>query len=130
MSTRSSDERSPWRVLGGLAAVGALSVLGVAQVSAADSAPHKVTLCHATDSTSNPYVLITVDYHGAMNGHAGHAGPLFSPDTASQGWGDVIPPFDFGPDGTFAGMNWTADGQAILANGCVAVPTTTTGGGG
>jgi hypothetical protein len=130
MRNRSAEPRSPWLVLGALAAVGGLSVLGVTAISGADSAPHKVTLCHATDSVSNPYDLITVDYHGAVDGHAGHTGPLFSPDQASQGWGDVIPPFDFGPDGTFAGMNWSADGQAILANGCVVMPTTTTGGGG
>jgi hypothetical protein len=129
MSSRSSEPRSPWRVLGVLAALGALSVLAVTEVSAADSAPHKVTLCHATDSASNPYELITVDYHGAIDGHANHTGPLFSPETSSQGWGDVIPPFDFGADGSFAGMNWTADGQALLANGCVATPPTSTGGG-
>ncbi len=35
-----------------------------------------VTLCHATGSDSNPYVVITVDNQGALNGHSNHAGDI------------------------------------------------------
>lgn len=36
----------------------------------------KITLCHATGSTSNPYVTITVSTPGATHGHEQHAGDL------------------------------------------------------
>jgi hypothetical protein len=94
---------------------------------------HKVTLCHATQSTSNPYAQVTVDVAAVLNGgHGDHTGPLFDPSLGKQGnWGDIIPPFDFGPGEQYAGMNWTADGQATLDAGCQPTPatTTTTGGG-
>jgi len=35
-----------------------------------------VTLCHATGSGSNPYVTITVDNAGALNGHTHHDGDI------------------------------------------------------
>jgi len=70
---------------------------------------HKVTLCHATGSTTNPYVLITVDYHALKNGH-----------TAAKG--DIIPPTTI--NGVTYSANWDANGQAIFNNGCkpVVVP--------
>lgn len=81
---------------------------------------HKVTLCHRTGSATNPYEVITVDYHAiTQEGHDGHDqvgnGPL----------GDIIPPFSF-DDGaiTYEGKNWTAEGQAIFNNNCV-IPTPT-----
>lgn len=82
---------------------------------------HKVSLCHRTGAEGNPYVFITVDFHAIAgpNGHDGHNlvgnGPV----------GDIIPPFTFG-DVVYEGKNWTAEGQAIFAAGCVvAAPTTT-----
>ncbi|MFN2522606.1 MAG: hypothetical protein ABR614_04770 [Mycobacteriales bacterium] len=42
----------------------------------------KITLCHATSSDSNPYVTITVDENGALNGHEDHAD-------------DIIPSFTY-----------------------------------
>jgi hypothetical protein len=90
---------------------------------------HKITLCHATDSRSNPYVEVTVDVASTQfQGHAGHDGPIFSPDLPDHTkWGDIIPPFDFGAAGSYAGKNWTAAGQAIWNAGCtVVIPTTTT----
>lgn len=99
-------------------AVGAV-LMGMVLASPArakDASEHKVTLCHATSSATNPYVLITVDYHSITQaGHSGHAD-------------DIIPPFDLGDDAQFAGMNWDANGQTTLANGCVVATTTTTGG--
>lgn len=77
------------------------------------NAHNKVTLCHATGSKTNTFVRITVDANGAVSGHAGH-----------QDQRDIIPPFtynDHGTTKTFAGLNWTAKGQATFNNGCVAV---------
>jgi hypothetical protein len=42
----------------------------------------KVTLCHATGSSTNPFVVITVSTAGAANGHSDHAD-------------DVIPAFTY-----------------------------------
>ena len=67
---------------------------------------HKVTLCHATGSATNPYVMITVDYHALQNGH-----------TAAKG--DIIPPTTI--NGVTYSGNWDAAGQAIFNNGCQAV---------
>lgn len=36
-----------------------------------DNNDRKVTFCHATGSSSNPYILITTDVNGC-NGHADH----------------------------------------------------------
>lgn len=60
-----------------------------------------ITLCHATGSKSNPYVQITVDNQGAIDGHEKHKD-------------DIIPPND---DGAPA-KNWTTQGQAIWENDC------------
>ena len=32
----------------------------------------RVTFCHATGSASNPYILLTTDVSGCVNGHADH----------------------------------------------------------
>lgn len=67
----------------------------------------KITICHATGSSTNPYVVITISLNG-LNGHVGH-----------QHDEDIIPP----NDGTIlpGGQNWTAEGQAIFNNDCVPV---------
>jgi len=97
---------------------------------------HKVTLCHATDSNTNPYVTITVDTNAAgggnndgVGGHASHTGPIWNATLKDQHikWGDIIPSFDFGNGDSFAGLNWTAEGQAIFNNDCQ--PTGGQGGG-
>jgi hypothetical protein len=68
-----------------------------------------VTLCHATGSTTNPYVKITVDAAGAYDGHY------------KQHDGDIIPAF------TYNDTDYPARGdQAILAAGCTVSETTTT----
>ena len=83
----------------------------------------KQTICHRTDSNTNPYVVNTPNKNGDVDGHAGHTGPIWNPGLKAQHvkWGDIIPPFDYNDHGTpahFAGQNWTAKGQAWFANGC------------
>src|SRR4051794_31050925 len=88
----------------------------------------KVTLCHRTDANNNPYVQITVDPDAVFKqGHDGHDGPVWNPSLKAQHtkWGDIIPPFDYTikhgnktTAGHYPGKNWTADGQAVDANGC------------
>ncbi|HUQ23586.1 MAG TPA: hypothetical protein VM049_11300 [Gaiellaceae bacterium] len=68
---------------------------------------HKHTICHATGSASNPYVVITPSVSGVFHGHMGH-----------QGDEDIIPPFVY--KGTTYSQNWDAAGQALFAAGCAA----------
>lgn len=97
---------------------------------------HKITICHRTNSDTNPYVQITVDKHAAdgvaaKNGPADHygehQGPIWNDTLKPQHieWGDIIPPVE----GFHSGLNWTGGGQAIYRNGCDVpseVTTTTT----
>jgi hypothetical protein len=85
-----------------------LALLGAtAPAQAGDNSDndHKITICHATGSESNPYVSMTVDVHAAK-AHFGH-----------QNGGDIIPGNDEWP-----GQNWDDDGQATYDNGCVPCP--------
>jgi len=79
-----------------------------------------VTLCHATASQTNPYVVITTDDDGVLG--AGHSG---GNGHDSHG-GDIIPPFDYvdnkGDAKSYPGLNWDGAGQSILANGCEPPP--------
>jgi hypothetical protein len=120
--------------VGGFGAIG-LGVLfvlfGIAPSAANATQPnpeHKVTLCHATDSYSNPYVRITVDVAAVLHhGHDGHNGPVFYPAIPKHTkWGDIIPPFDFGPHEQYAGKNWTPVGITVFDNGCAATSPSTT----
>lgn len=73
------------------------------------NAHNKVTICHATGSQSNPYVRITVNANGVVNGHHGH-----------QSGRDIIPPFTYNDHGTsrnYPGQNW-GSGQAVWNNEC------------
>ena len=94
-----------------IAAVAAAAMV-VGLAPAAHATATKITLCHATGSETSPYVVVSVDddsiwHNGQMKGHAAH-----------QNDEDIIPPFQvIGAD--FPGLNWTADNQTILANGCV-----------
>jgi hypothetical protein len=80
----------------------------------------KVTICHRTNAESHPYETVSPNANGVINGHAGHTGPIFTPGLKAQGikWGDIIPPFDFGPGLQHSGLNWSSDGQLIFGNGC------------
>ena len=97
---------------GALATIAALAVPALG----ANSAAAQITICHATSSAKNPFVVIHPASAGVAMGHVGH-----------QGDRDVIPPFTY--KGKSYSQNWDAAGQAIHANGCVA-PATPPGGGG
>jgi hypothetical protein len=55
----------------------AMALLSLMIVACGSSGVHgqvnngKITICHATGSTKNPFVLITVSVNG-LNGHGGH----------------------------------------------------------
>jgi uncharacterized repeat protein (TIGR01451 family) len=83
----------------------------------------KQTICHATSSDTNPYVVNTPNKNGDVDGHADHTGPVWNPTLKAEHdwWGDIIPAFDYNEDGQtahFAGLNWDANGQAWFANDC------------
>jgi LPXTG-motif cell wall-anchored protein len=115
-----------------LAGVLAMALAGFSASVAGATQPnpeHKVTLCHRTASRTNPYVKITPDVASVLkhHGHHGHNGPVFSTSLAKHvKWGDIIPPFDYGPGEQYAGKNWTTAGRAIWDNGCSAPGPTTT----
>ncbi|MGB3008987.1 MAG: hypothetical protein WBB33_01360 [Candidatus Saccharimonadales bacterium] len=82
----------------------------------------QVTLCHATDSTTNPYRKITVSVNAAdgVSGNSGqeadhfsHTGPIYY-DGIEGSWGDIIP--EIGDNG---GRNLTVLGQYMLDNDCM-----------
>lgn len=121
--------------------LGAFMVVAPTGAGATQPGPvHKVTICHRTNSVTNPYVMPTVDFsaaNGTIQGgpdHTGHAGPVFDFDAldapgfettypkprSGDQWGDIIPPVPFGEGQLTTGMNWTVDGQAVLAAGCQA----------
>lgn len=82
--------------------IGLLVLWAAASASATDH----VTICHATGSQSNPFVMISPDASGVFNGHIAH-----------QHSEDIIPPFEF--EGQIYSQNWPS-GQATFNNGCKA----------
>jgi hypothetical protein len=95
------------------AAVGALGDLG--PVIAGNGGADKVAICHATGSTTNPYVLIEPSAAGVYNGHlATSQGGNGGAD--HQGAEDIIPPFEY--QGQTYSQNWDAAGMAIFENDC------------
>jgi hypothetical protein len=97
---------------------------------------HQVTICHRTNSVTNPYVVITVDEasvdgdNGNDNGQGDHLlehlGPVFDannpppPPHNGDQWGDIIPPFysDGSTPTGYPSLNWNAAGQALFENDC------------
>ena len=118
---------APRRVLVLMAAMSLLfSLLAVARpVSATEGEDHKTTICHRTNSETNPYVIITVDNAaiddaGGNSDHMHHVGDniVWYPGAKTEDhlkWGDIIPPVA----GVTPGLNWT-DGEGIWNNGCKA----------
>jgi hypothetical protein len=119
-----------------VAALASASWVVVAPSASGDPAPN-VTICHRTNSVTNPYVQETVDESSvdgdSLNDNPGqpdhlleHTGPLFDstnpppPPHNGDQWGDIIPPFDVNgdprPDPTLT-LNWP-EGQAIFENDC------------
>jgi hypothetical protein len=79
---------------------------------------HKIEICHASSSNSNPYTDIIVSVNSVENaqtvsGHGDHTGGIYP----TPNWGDIIPPFTY-QTVSYPGMNWTAEGIAIWTNGC------------
>jgi hypothetical protein len=66
---------------------------------------HKVTICHATASRTNPYVMITVDV-ASIVGDSGHG-------RSGVNEGDIIPAFNI------AGYSYPGNNLELLgAKGC------------
>lgn len=96
----------------------------------------KVTICHRTHATNNPYVRITVDYNSVnkSKGHMGHdeifqGQHVYTPGIYKRAkdklWGDIIPPdraaINAGVTPRWQPLNWNTPGQAIYngtAEGC------------
>ena len=97
---------------------------GTKNIAFAAPPEDKVTICHATASTTNPYIVLSVpvnsvDGDGNGDHYAEHQGPVFSLDQPTGTvWGDIIPPVRPYHDG----LNWDEIGQAIYENGCVLPP--------
>jgi hypothetical protein len=113
------------------ATLAALAVGGVGALSAAaqNNEDHKVGICHRTNAPNNAYNFIEVD-ESAVDGQGGadhfgeHQGPLVTSEAEAQAlkdqqimWGDIIPPVP----PFHNGLNFTAEGQAILDAGCAFV---------
>lgn len=121
VSSIGSNPLGRWLVrnLGWIAAAGL--VVGLALVPATPalgSAPpaHKVVICHATppDTARNGWHAINVDVASVGYRHSGHQ---------AKHDADIIPPYAYGKF-SYAGKNWTDEGQAIWANDCKAVAPT------
>jgi hypothetical protein len=111
---------------------GTMLMAGAVPASATPPPDHKVTICHATDSATNPYVEITVDIASSgyvKAGHDGHTGPVPTSISEVQAfkaagtkWGDVIPAYHYDPTNfDYPGLNWDQTGMDLLNNGC-AIP--------
>jgi uncharacterized repeat protein (TIGR01451 family) len=86
----------------------------------------KLTICHATSSYANPYIVNTPNISSTgyvESGHNDHVGPVWYPEIPKTTvWGDIIPSYSvLLADSTifhFPGLNWTSEGQSIYNNGC------------
>ena len=102
-------------------------IAGTASVSAKhteNTDPNKITICHRTNATNNPYVVETIsknaangNRHDDHTSHTGNVASSFAVATAMKAnhekWGDIIPAYD-----DFLGQNWGADGQLVYNNHC------------
>lgn len=102
----------------------------------------KVTICHRTNSVTNPYTVNSVSVSAIdgskKNDHSHHLGPVFdfsdpgqyTPPFSGDEWGDIIPPHAVNGN---VGQNWDVEaweggptGAEIHAAGCQEPPETTT----
>ena len=99
--------RSRW-ITGWIASTALLPVALGAVVSPALAGGGQVTICHATSSATNPFVVIHPASPAVLHAHLNH-----------HDGADIVPPFSYkGVD--YPGQNWTAEGKAISENGCMA----------
>ena len=99
--------RSRW-ITGWIAATALAPVAIGAVVSPALAGSGQVTICHATSSATNPFVVIHPASPAVLYAHLNH-----------HDGADIVPPFSYkGVD--YPGQNWTAEGKAISENGCMA----------
>lgn len=122
-----------------VALVGLSSVVPMT-ASPAAAAAGKITICHRTHATTNPYRRITVSQSAVQNGrHGGHALPNGSTNPAvydssfsyapnNKYWGDIIPGGD--ADGLVyngsnaIALNWTTAGKADFVTYCAPLTPT------
>ena len=101
----------------------------------------KITICHRTHSTTNPYRRITVNQNAIQRngGHGDHDlpqgstnPPVYDPEfvyaSNNKFWGDIIPGGDsaglaYGGS-TQIMLNWTATGKADFADYCATMTPT------
>lgn len=93
--------------------------------NSSESPEAKITICHATNAQTNPYVKITVSAnaianHQDFNGHGKqHEGGVWVQGIADHSWGDIIPAFTTKDGVKFPGQNMNEAGKKILDGGCV-----------
>lgn len=105
----------------GLTTLASIAVTSISASNGNNNNGNKITICHATSSNSNPYVINTPDANGNVDGHDDHDGPIWPATNTHGDWGDIIPPFsynDHGQQSQYLGKNWTTVGQSIWNNGC------------
>jgi hypothetical protein len=90
--------------------------IGAAAAAVTARQQDNVTICHRTNSPTNPYNQVVVARASVVSAHGDHIGPVFAPGV--DDWGDIIPPLR--PE-LPRGLNWRG-GQDILRNGCEVPP--------
>jgi hypothetical protein len=90
----------------------------------------KVTVCIATGLTESPYEIDEFSATDIISGEGvvketGPAASIEGVFPAADVWGNIVPPVTH-PNGraTFDGLNWSAVGQQIAADGCAYIEPT------